>query len=221
MESIDDAGLWLEALSDKVLHQLPPAVWKQLFMGEGRDSIRFEQRHLTLVHVETHAAPGDTAGQSAERFYQELQRINGRYHGRLDPYVNAAALVTFDDPGAAVRMAMELQRAAVGVALRVGVVSGACILAFFRAQSRLWCTPLGEQPARAARVAASAADDGIVISPETYAPLGLDARALASPAGNDFEDSEPDLSSLAYAHENSRIAVDIDIDALVRSAASR
>jgi hypothetical protein len=214
MEAIQDPALWLEALSDKVLHQLPPAVWKQLFLGAGRDSIRFEQRHLTLVHVETQAAPTGAGGDAAERFYQELQRINGRYHGRLDPYVNAAALVTFDDPSAAVRMAMDLQQAADGVALRVGVVSGPCTLAFFRAQDRLWCTPLGVQPARAAQVAASASAGGIVISPETYAPLEVQVRGADVRGGHDFEDSELDLSTLGHVPERSGIPIDIDIDTL-------
>jgi hypothetical protein len=212
METIQEQqsqALWLEALSDKVLHQLPQAVWTQLFLGAGRESIRFETRHLTLVHADTQAT-ADQPG-AMERFCQELQRINGRYHGRLDPYVNAAALITFDDPSAAVRMAMELQRAAEDIALRIGVVSGPCTMAFFRAQGRLWCTPLGEQPTRAAQVAAGAAPGGIVISPETYAPLGIDMHTTAR-HGRDFEDSEPDLSSLAYAPSN--IAVDIDIDAL-------
>jgi class 3 adenylate cyclase len=202
-----DHALWLEALSDKMLHQLPQAVWKQLFLGSDRDSIRFEERHLTLVHADTRAAADHP--EAIERFSQELQRVNGRHHGRLDPYVNAAALVTFDDPGAAVRMAMELQRVAEDLDVRIGVVSGPCMMAFFRTQGRLWCTPLGAQPARAAEVAATASPGGIVISPETYAPLGLGATAAH---GKDFEDSEPDLSSLAYAR--SHMAVDIDIDAL-------
>ena len=37
-------------------------------------------------------------------------------------------------------------RTATGLGLRVGIVSGRCTLAFFRAQGRLWCTPLGTQP---------------------------------------------------------------------------
>jgi class 3 adenylate cyclase len=197
MESSQEQALLLEALSDKVLHQLPAAVWKRLFLGEERDSIRFEQRHLTLVHADAEVPEGER-GSVTERFYQELQRLNTRHGGRLDPYVNATALVTFEDPGAAVRMAIELQRAAGGVPLRVGVASGPCTLAFFRAQGRLWCTPLGEQPARAARTAASAALGGIVISPETYDPSEASVRLRSDTReAPEFRDSEVDLSSLA------------------------
>jgi class 3 adenylate cyclase len=197
MDAKQDQALLLEALSDKVLHQLPPAVWKDLFVGAERDSIRFEQRHLTLVHAEADVPPGEP-GSVTERFYQDLQRLNGRHRGRLDPYVNATALVTFDDPGAAVRFAIELQRAAQGVALRIGVASGFCTLAFFRVQGRLWCTPLGTQPARAAEVAASADVGGIVISPETYDPADCSVRLRAdSRVSLDFRDSEIDLSTLA------------------------
>lgn len=184
-----DAALLLEALSDKVLHQLPPSVWKQLFLGEGRDSIRFEQRHLTLVHVET-----EGAARAGEDFYRELQRLNALHHGRLDPYMDASALATFDESGAAVRMAMQLQQATRGIPLRIGVVSGTCMLAFFRSQGRLWCTPLGDQPARAAQVAATAEPGGIVISPEACEPAEIRVRR---PLEVDFQDSEPDLSSLA------------------------
>lgn len=197
MENTQEQALLLEALSDKVLHQLPPGVWKGLFLGAERDSIRFEQRHLTLVHADAEVPPAQT-GSITEHFYQELQRLNARHGGRLDPYVNATALVTFEDPASAVRMAIELQRAAEDVPLRIGVVSGLCTLAFFRAQGRLWCTPLGAEPARAAQVAASAAAGAIVISPEAYEPSELSVRLRTDqrPAA-DFRDSEVDLSSLA------------------------
>lgn len=194
-------AMLLEALSDKVLHQLPPAVWKELFLGAGRDSIHFEQRQLTLVHADA-AVPAGHPGSATERFYQDLQRINTRHGGRLDPYVNATALITFEDPGAAVRMAMELQQAADKVALRVGVVSGLCTLAFFRAQGRLWCTPLGRQPQRAAEVASTAIVGGIVISPESFAPGEIHLRHRDfTDTRPEFLDSERDMSSLALEAE--------------------
>jgi hypothetical protein len=206
MDSTQGEALWLEALSDKVLHQLPAKVWKDLILGAGRGSVRFEQRHLTLVHVDAQTPVGQP-GSATEHFYQELQRINARHDGRLDPYVDAAALVTFEDPAAARRMAAELQRAAGPVRLRIGIVSGECTLAFFRAQGRLWCTPLGEQPARAAEVAATAAIGGIVVSPEAYGDDDLATRPAGLDFGADFEDSERDMSSLTADEPG----VDIDI----------
>ena len=200
METMQERALLLEALSDKVLHQLPPAVWKDLFLGAEGDTIRFEQRQLTLVYADVEA-PAGKPGSATERFYQELQRLNTRHNGRLDPYVNATALATFENPGAAVRMAMELQRAAGEVALRVGVVSGICTLAYFRAQGRLWCTPLGPQTERAAAVAAGAAVGGIVISPETYGPHEGRARLQGDSDAPEFADSELDLSTLAWETE--------------------
>jgi hypothetical protein len=196
MGSNDDRALWLEALSDKVLHQLPAVVWKNLFLGPGGDSIRFEQRHLTLVHADLSAESADEGG-AVERFHRQLQELNARHHGRLDPYQYGAALATFENPGAAVRMAIELQRAARGVALRLGVVSGVCTLAYFRVQGRLWCTPLGRQTERAAYVAAGASVGGIVISPEAYGPEEGRARLHVDSDAPDFGDSELDLSTLA------------------------
>ena len=197
MDTNQEQALLLEALSDKVLHQLPPAVWKELFLGTGREALRFEQRHLTLVHVDVDAADGEPGGAD-DLFWGELQRLNGRHNGRLDPYVDAAALATFENPGAAVRMAIELHRAAGGVALRVGVATGVCTLAYFRVQGRLWCTPLGDLPARAADVARSASLGGIVISPETYERGDRRIRMRAGHDGPDFQDSELDLSTLAW-----------------------
>jgi hypothetical protein len=202
MQTVQQRALLLEALSDKVLHQLPAAVWKGLFLGVERDSIRFEQRHLTLVHADLSAAT-DEAG----RFHQALQRLNTRHNGRLDPYQDGAALATFENPGAAVRMAIELQRAVGSMPLRIGVVSGVCTLAYFRVQGRLWCTPLGAQPERAAAVAASASVGGIVISPETYGPDEGRMRLEADADAPDFEDSELDLSTLALKAQ----AVPVDI----------
>jgi class 3 adenylate cyclase len=185
-------ALLLEALSDKVLHQLPPAVWKQLFLGEGRDSIHFERRQLTLVHAD---AVLQLDGLDAwESFSRKLQPLAVHYRGRLDPYNNAMALVTFEDPSAGVRMALALQRISAGVGLQVGVVTGPCILAFFRVQGRLWCTPLGAEPARAAQVAASANLGGVVISPETYAPV---PSGSVGDSRIDFANSEVDLSTLS------------------------
>lgn len=188
MDPTLDRALLLEALSDKVLHQLPPAVWKGLFLGPERASIRFEDRRLTLVHVEV-----DERGGVPERLYQALRRLSSRHHGRLDPCVNATALATFEDADAAVRMALDLQRAAEGVALRIGVASGPCTLAFFRVQDRLWCTPLGAHMQRAGEVAAGAAPGSIVISPESREPQGI-RRGCGD--ATDFGDSELDLSSL-------------------------
>ena len=196
-----EESLLLEALSDKVLHQLPPAVWKELFLGAGRECIQFEQRELTLLHADAAVDPGQP-GRATESFYQELHRINARHGGRLDPYVNATALITFEDPGAALRMAMELQQAATGLPLRIGIVSGPCTLAFFRAQGRLWCTPLGRQPARAAEVASTAAVGGIVTSPVSGVPGEIHVRPSAEGAARPaFLQSESDLTSLAVDAE--------------------
>ena len=203
MNTNDPSALLLEALSDKVLHQLPPAVWRGLFLGEERDTIRFEQRHLSLVHADA-VAPGD--GGAIERFYQELQRLNTRYKGRLDPYVDATALASFEDSTTAMRMALELQRAAGGVALRIGVASGPCTLAYFRVRGRLWCTPLGDLPRRAAAVAASAPAGGVVISPDRFAVDFTHAPAHADDMP-DFGDSEVDLSSLALATASEAIDI--------------
>ena len=193
MQVIQERALLLEALSDKVLHQLPPAVWKGLILGPGRDSIRFEQRHLSLVYAD----PGAGGGEAVDRFHAQLQLLNGCYLGRLDPWQHGAALASFEDPGAAVRVALELQRLAGGLPLRIGVVSGVCTLGYFRVQDRLWCTPLGTLPERAAIMAASASPGSVLISPEAREARSERGRLDADLDAPEFADSERDLSTLA------------------------
>ena len=77
MDASQEHAMLLEALSDKVLHQLPPKVWQELFLGPGRESIRFEQRHLTLpinTIDGTWPGPGLSLHETIERYPTELGR---------------------------------------------------------------------------------------------------------------------------------------------------
>lgn len=196
MDTTKDQALLLEALSDKMLHQLPQAVWRNLFLGPDRDSIRFEERNLSIVHADADVAPEEPGG-AAGRFCEELQRLNAQHGGRLDPYVDATALITFEDPGSALRMALQLQRAAAGMNLRIGVASGPCMLAFFRAQGRLWCTPLGAQPARAAEWPPARSPAGSPSLPRPTIPPNA-AHACAPPRAGRWTSAIPKSTCRAW-----------------------
>lgn len=198
MEWLDATALLLEALSDKVLHQLPPAVWQDLFLGAGRQSIRFRQMQLSLVHADSEMICG-----SARREYlgRQLQQLTADHRGLLDAYVDATALACFDDTEAAVRMAIELQRLQGDLRLRIGVVSGPCTLAQFDAGGHTWYTPIGTLPERAAAVAATAAAGSIAIAPETYAPLEQQIHRAAAGCllTEEFQDSDLAHACITFA----------------------
>jgi len=198
MESLDASALLLEALSDKVLHQLPPAVWQDLFLGEGRASIRFRQLHLSLVHADSELM---FRPERREFLGRQLQHLVASHHGLLDAYVAATALASFDDAQSAVRMAIDLQRLPGDWRLRIGVVSGPCTIALFDAGGRTWYTPIGALPERAAEVAASAAAGSIAIAPETYAPIEQQIQEAASGCllTEEFHDSDLAHACITFA----------------------
>jgi hypothetical protein len=202
MESLPRSPALLEALSDRILHGMPHAVWREVFLGAGQEGIRFEQRQLSLVHVDSDPTPGDGAGHLA--FRGALKVLAARYGGQLDPIGEASALLAFDEPAAAVRMAMALQRRNVERSLRVGVVSGPCVLGEFEAAGYCFSTPVGTLPDRAARAAAAAASGSIVISPETYGPLEreLDAETTGCLLMHEYHDSNFAHATITFTPPN-------------------
>jgi class 3 adenylate cyclase len=139
-------------------------------------------------------------GPGAEMFEQrerdslaaELEWLATRHQGRVDHFVDAAGVVFFDDPAACVRMAMDLQRSATELRLRIGVHTGVCDIATFRSAFEWRCTLIGRETGLAAKVAATAAIGSISVSPETYALVREDihADAAACLLTEEFQDSD-------------------------------
>jgi CheY-like chemotaxis protein len=157
----------VEQLSEKLSRHLSPASWQRLFHGTGSGTIRFEERQQTVLYVEAPdmvMSPADT-----DNFTAELGWLATRHYGQVDRFHWGAGVVYFDDPAGAVRMAMDLQRNATDLRLRMGVYTGACHIASFRVDIDWCCTLVGAEPELAAKVAATAAIGSITVSPETYA----------------------------------------------------
>ena len=155
-----------EALAEKLSPHLPPAEWRALFHGAA-GAIEFDERTVTVVYAETTLLPawGDRARES---FCADVERLAARHGGTVDPYVWGASVIVFDDAHAAVRMAMELQRSARALQLRLGVHTGEALLAKFRSHGAWQFTLVGAQTGRAAQIAAAADAGGIVVSPQTW-----------------------------------------------------
>ena len=168
----------LELLSEKLSRHLAPGDWEELFHGAGLESIGFEQKVQTVLYAEA----GDQrvwSDRERDGFKAEVEWLATRYHGTIDHFIDGAATVCFDEPGPCVRMAMDLQRSANELHLRMGMHTGACDVGAFRSGQQARWTLIGSETGLAAQVAATAATGSIAVSPETYALVKDEVRADA------------------------------------------
>jgi CheY-like chemotaxis protein len=166
----------VEALSEKLARQLAPESWEALFHGPELEGIQFEQKVQTVLYAEA----GELRvwnDRERDSFTAEVEWLAMRYNGVVDRYVDGAAAVFFDEPGPCVRMAMDLQRSANDLHLRMGVHTGVCDIGTFRSDHQVGCTLIGHEIWLAAKVAATAATGSIAVSPETYALVKDDMHA--------------------------------------------
>jgi adenylate cyclase len=169
----------IEELSEKLSRHLSPESWQRLFHGAELEAIRFEQKLQTLLYAET----GNIGGlneRNSDSFAAEVEWLASRHSGTVDRFVDGAAVVFFDEPGSCVRMAMDLQRSANDLHLRMGVHTGVCDIALFRANSEPMSTLIGHEAGLAAKVATTASTGSIAVSPETYALVRDDVRTDTS-----------------------------------------
>ncbi len=157
----------MEELSERMARQLSPEAWQRLFHGEGLPSIRFEEKHLTLLLAET---PLLDAWRERDRdsFTAEVEWLVTRHMGEFDRFVFGATVAYFDNPIACVRAAMDLQRSAAELRMHIGVHSGDAVLAHFRSEGFEHRVVLGPVVEAVAKVAGTAATGSIMISPQTY-----------------------------------------------------
>jgi adenylate cyclase len=181
----------LEELSEKLARHLPPESWTRLFNGPDEAMIRFEQKQQTLLYAES-VADDAMDERSRDSLAAELEWLAARHKGRIDHYDHAAGVVFFDDPGACVRMAMDLQRSAAHLHLRMGVHTGICDIGTFCSDFEVRCTLIGLETRLAAKVAATAAIGSIAVSPETYALVKdeLHSGAASCLLTEEFQDSD-------------------------------
>ncbi|MBC5764278.1 adenylate/guanylate cyclase domain-containing protein [Ramlibacter albus] len=154
-----------EALAEKLSPHLTPEKWRAVF--HGTDPITFDEAVVTTLYAETTLMPG-WGDPERDGFVAEVERLAARHGGEVDLFVWGASVVVLQEPHAAVRMALDLQRGATASNLRIGVHTGEAVIASFACNGIACRTLIGAQVGRAAKVAASAAKGSIVISPDTY-----------------------------------------------------
>jgi CheY-like chemotaxis protein len=168
----------IELLAEKLSRHLGPEDWQELFHGGGLDAIRFEQKVQTLLYAEG-GAQHEWSDRERDSFTAEVEWLATRHRGTVDRFVDGAAAVYFDEPGACVRMAMDLQRSANDLHLRMGIHTGVCDIGTFRSGREARRTLIGPETGLAAQVAATAATGSIAVSPETYMLVKDDMQADA------------------------------------------
>lgn len=196
-------GNRMEELGEKLARQLTPQAWQHLFNGPELESIAFDEQRVTLLYAETTRLPG-FGDRDRDSFTAEIDWLATRYHGRLDAHVYGATVAFFDNPHAAVRMAMDLQRIASELQLRIGVHTGTAVIGTFRSAGVSHCTLLGPEVGLAAKVAATAATGSIMISRETYGLVqdDLHANMAGCLLTEEFHDSDLAQACLTPAPRN-------------------
>jgi len=165
----------IEELSEKLARHLSPQIWDRLFHGAELEAIRFEQKQQTLLYAES-GSVGGLSERNSDSFAAEVEWLATRHGGTVDRFVDGAAVVFFDEPAACVRMAMDLQRSASELQLRMGIHTGVCDIGRFRAEGEPTSTLIGHEAGLAAKVAATAATGSIAVSPESYELVKDDIR---------------------------------------------
>jgi class 3 adenylate cyclase len=181
----------VDALSEKLARQLSPGDWERLFHGPDLETIRFEEKVQTVLYVD---AVGSVNWTERERdsFTAEVEWLAMGHRGTVDRFLHGASAIAFDEPTACVRMAMDLQRSAAELQLRMGVHTGICDIGTFRSGHQACCTLIGPETWLTAQVAASAASGSIAVSPETYALVkdGIHTETGGCLLTEEFQDSD-------------------------------
>lgn len=165
----------VEALAEKLARHLPPREWQALFSAGARETIRFEQKTLTVLYVDaSESAHWMTHGHDS--FGEDVERLAEAHGGTVDAFVDEATVVFFEDAGECVKMAVDLQRCTADMRLRMGIHTGISDISTFGSDLHTDCTLIGPESGLAAKVAAAASIGGIAVSPQTQALLGREVH---------------------------------------------
>jgi len=176
MIPVEDPSLLLDALSTRVLRSFSPVAWRQLFLQPHQEVMRWSSAGGTLLCASAQLP----AWSSGADLASELALLAAAHGGELDPCPPATVLVRFEDPLAALDMALEMQQMACEARFQIGLVSGDCTIATLQLDEREIRIFVGGAAEQAETVARQAAPGSIRISPETYARVQEAVGSVAS-----------------------------------------
>ena len=189
----------VDALAEKLARHLAPHAWQRLFRGADMETIRFQEKQLTVLYADS-PSRDILPERDRDSLAAEFEWLAVRHHGQVDRFQDGCGVAFFEEPADCVRMAMDLQRSASELHLCMGVHTGVTDVAVFRSDE--WrSTLVGPGTNKAAEVAATAAIGSIAISPETYALVQDDIHQEAASCllMEEFHDSDLAQVSLTPA----------------------
>ena len=166
MVCVEEKNRLLDEFSTQVRRHFPEVVWRSLF-SERSGSADFGSAQRTLLCVECPAE----GPFNRDAVLASLKRLALRHDGILDPCADDFAFVSFPDPEAALRTAVELQRLVPRARLRMGLGSGRCRMALCQAAGHDFLMLLGAERARIEGLTMRAAPGTIQLAPEAYERL--------------------------------------------------
>lgn len=166
MVGVEEKSRLLDEFSTHIQRHFSGDVWRSLFQDRSGKA-QFGSAQRTLVCVECPSAgPFNREGVLAS-----LKRLARRHNGLLDPCADEFAFVSFADPEAALRTAVELQRLVPRARLRMGLGSGRCRMALCSAEGQDFLVLLGNERARIEDLTRRAAPGTVQLTPDAYEGL--------------------------------------------------
>jgi len=192
----EDPTQLVDALSQRVLRHLSASAWRSLFLRPVEEVTQTTPVYGTLLCAAAQV-PAWTPNAAAQRDLEFLARSHG---GDLDPFPAACGLVRFDDPKAALAMAVELQQAASEVRYQVGIATGECILATLQLEGAPLPVLVGGVVERVEALTRQATAGSIRLAPESFALLQDDvARITGCMVATEYEGDAAGATSLMLA----------------------
>lgn len=187
----------LQGLSAKLSRYLSPQVYQSIFEGRQDARIGSSRKKLTVFFSDIVGFTRQTEGMEPEDlafilngYLNRMSGIVHRHGGTFDKFMGDAVLVFFGDPDshgvpedarAAVRMALEMRDALVGLGaewadrgiprgfeVRMGLTTGFCTVGNFGSEERMAYTIIGNQVNLASRLQSVAQPGEILVVHETW-----------------------------------------------------
>jgi hypothetical protein len=166
MAGVDEKSRLLDEFSTQVQRHFPESVWRSLFEERsGKAGFGSAQRTLLCVECLTEGP------FSRDNVVASLKRLARRHEGIVDPCADDFAFLSFAEPEAALRTAVELQRLVPRARLRMGLGSGRCRMAVCSAGGQDFLILLGSERARIEELTRRAAPGTVQLAPEQYETL--------------------------------------------------
>lgn len=159
------ASPFIEFVTERMRLKLPGSQWPGAALPEMQASFQCRPETLTLLCAEQAAAFAEPAGHAAVVEAQVRQLA-----GWLDDCSTATWLAAFAEPGAALDVAMDLQRGS-RTGYRVALATASCLVARFQIAGRSWCTVVGSEVLRVEGLARRGPAGTVQLCPVTFARL--------------------------------------------------